>query len=134
MEWLNNFETWRIVADKCIAVNAHALAADLYGQGLTRDHRYYSNSRIWWKLAKSYYRCGRLGDARSSIAQALAFNVDDHQYRKVAKTWWDDPNEFEKATHVWSVTKIMSHLPANDTIEQPSHHKMSKLLIYARIV
>jgi hypothetical protein len=40
-EWLGDFATWGVVADKVAAVGVFGVAADLYGQGLTRDPSQY---------------------------------------------------------------------------------------------
>jgi hypothetical protein len=88
---------------------------------------------VWWKLAKFYYRCGRIGDARSSLQQSLSIDEWNSHYKTVASWWWVDPNEFEKATHTWSLRKILGLMPPMETMELPAHRRMRRLLYIARI-
>lgn len=66
-EWISSFETWRDIGDKCAMHGLFSLAADLYGQGLVRDKRAFLKSSLWFKFAKSCFRCGRTSDAQLAV-------------------------------------------------------------------
>ena len=63
-DWISSSETWHTIGDKCAMHGLFSLAADFYGQGLVRDRRAFSKSSLWFKFAKSCFRCGRTSDAQ----------------------------------------------------------------------
>lgn len=65
--WISNFNTWRNIADKCAIHGLFSLAADLYGQGLVRDRNAFLKSSLWFRFAKSCFRCGRTSDAQLAV-------------------------------------------------------------------
>jgi dienelactone hydrolase len=66
-DWISSYETWRDIGDKCAMHGLFSLAADLYGQGLVRDRRAFLRSSLWFKFAKSCFRCGRTSDAQLAV-------------------------------------------------------------------
>ena len=83
-EWISSFETWRDIGDKCAMHGLFSLAADLYGQGLVRDKRAFLKSSLWFKFAKSCFRCGRTSDAQLAVKVKhilLFYNL--HYYRSL---------------------------------------------------
>jgi hypothetical protein len=66
-DWISSYQTWRDIGDKCAMHGLFSLAADLYGQGLVRDRRAFLRSSLWFKFAKSCFRCGRTSDAQLAV-------------------------------------------------------------------
>lgn len=73
-DWISSYETWRDIGDKCAMHGLFSLAADLYGQGLVRDKRAFLRSSLWFKFAKSCFRCGRTSDAQLAVKVVLVLS------------------------------------------------------------
>jgi len=130
--WLHDFSTWNSLAQKLRLLELNALAADLFGQGLIHDHTVYGIHNIWWILAKIYFRCGRIPDARSSIAQAMSMSTQRHQYLTAGRTWWQDPNGFEETIYMWPAWEIVNSIAPQSTFFYPAQVKLKSLLKIAK--
>lgn len=66
-DWLCSSRTWLALADKCAYHAMHPLATDFYSLAILRDHEAYSRPALWFRFAKSCFRCNRMEDAMLAI-------------------------------------------------------------------
>ena len=79
-DWISDFKTWRDIADKCALHGLFSLAADLYGQGLVRDRSAFVKASLWFRFAKSCFRCGRTSDAQLAVKVRCNRTIDVVEY------------------------------------------------------
>ena len=136
-DWLADYNTWNNLAEKCMNLRQYNLAADLIGQALIRDRSgEYRRHINWWRLGKAFYACGRVGEARSALAQALAIDMERGQYLSVARCWWIEANDFERSCHMGKMGDIIATIPPQEGmfgLEEPAHAKLRSLLKIARV-
>jgi hypothetical protein len=93
--WINDFETWRKIADKTAVQGSWELAADLYGQGLRRDPKVGKNSKHWFILGKAFFRCGKLSEAQVAAKHAQEIDPLNAKVEEVAQRWAGKSKFFE---------------------------------------
>lgn len=66
-DWISNSNTWLALAEKCALHEMYPLATDFYSMGLLKDTDAFKKSSIWFRFAKSCYRCNRISDAQLAV-------------------------------------------------------------------
>jgi tetratricopeptide (TPR) repeat protein len=125
--WFQNRRTWLAVAEKCAYHSLHLLVSDLIGQALIFDPTAYSDGRMWFRLAKAYFRSGRTPDALSSITQALAYAPDVEQYRRTKELWDAKANTFEYTINACGIAEVMEMLPPAYELTVPAANRLRRL-------
>jgi len=73
-EWISKCHTWLQIGDKCALHHIYSLASDFYSLSILKDPNAFEKPSLWYRYAKSCYRCGKLSDAQLAIIQALSTN------------------------------------------------------------
>ena len=126
-EWLVNQNTWFDIADKCAIHGLWLMSVDMLGQLLQMNSTAYADSRIWFKIAKAYFRAGRIPDALSSVTQALSLSPHNSQYRHAQRLWEGTPNTFEYTIHACSITEVLQMLPPIYELTEPAQIRLRQL-------
>ncbi|RYH12738.1 hypothetical protein EON65_37430 [archaeon] len=66
-DWICNAKTWLNLADKCAYHEMFPLAADFYGLAIMQDAEAYARPVLWYRFAKSCYKCFRIADAQLAV-------------------------------------------------------------------
>ena len=66
-DWIYDAKTWLNLADKCAYHEMFPLAADFYSLAIMRDAEAYARPALWYRFAKSCYKCFRIADAQLAV-------------------------------------------------------------------
>ena len=114
-EWLHSCNTWIVVADKCAMHGCYDLAADLYGQGLSRDNYSFKRPQLWFNFAKASIRCGQVAEAQLAVKQAMTIDPYNRAFHQAYESWGAQRSVFEEAVHedlpASSLLPILEALP-----------------------
>jgi hypothetical protein len=66
-DWLADSKTWVVFGDKCAMYQMYSLAADFYSLGILKDPNAFKKPMLWYRFAKSCFKCGRISDAELGI-------------------------------------------------------------------
>ena len=116
-DWISNFETWRNVGDKCAMHGLFNLAADLYGQGLVRDSKAFSKASLWFRFAKSCFRCARTSDAQLAVKQAVTLDPNNSQCNVALNTWSKYSNDLMSVIEEGPLSDILKLIPAEKSLD-----------------
>ena len=127
-EWINDANTWLLVADKCAIVGIFSLAADLYGQGINRDMNAFKKSRLWLGFAKACARCGKNSEAQLALKQALALDPHNVQCKLALEQLADlSAGKFERLLK-GSFHDLLEMIPTTMSIEDKAAAKLQGVL------
>lgn len=71
-DWISDAKTWLAIADKCAMHHMYSLATDFYSLAILKDPDAFRKPMLWFRFAKSCYRCGRISDAQLGLIQAIS--------------------------------------------------------------
>lgn len=126
-DWLKDKKTWRLIAEKCSLHGMHAVAQDMLSQSLHFNETSYVDAGIWFRMAKLYFRSGRLPDALSCLAQSLSRDPGNRQYQTTREIWLAGFNTFEYAINVCSIDEILNMLPHPHDLHVPAANRLRAL-------
>ena len=126
-QWVSNKATWRLISEKCSIHGMYSLAQDMLSQCLVFDEKVYQDATIWFRLAKLFFRSGRLPDALSSLTQALARDPQNRQYKSTKEIWLAKLNTFEYAINMCSIDEILNMLPHPHDLHVPAANRLRSL-------
>jgi hypothetical protein len=66
-DWLNDSQTWLVIADKCAMHDMYSLATEFYMLSIAKDMEAFKKPMLWFRFAKSCFRCGKIEDAKLAI-------------------------------------------------------------------
>ena len=126
-QWLADKKTWRLIAEKCSVHGMHGLAQDMLSQSLHFNEASYVDPKIWFRMAKLYFRSGRLPDALSCLAQATARDPGNRQYQTTRAIWLADANSFEYAINMSGIDELLNMLPHPHDLHVPAVNRLRVL-------
>jgi hypothetical protein len=66
-DWVNDSQTWLVIADKCAMHDMYSLATEFYMLSIAKDMEAFKKPMLWFRFAKSCFRCGKIEDAKLAI-------------------------------------------------------------------
>lgn len=66
-DWVSDYRTWLVIADKCAMHEMFSLATEFYMMGISKDVDAYKRPNLWFRFAKSCFRCGRVEEAKLAL-------------------------------------------------------------------
>ncbi len=96
-DWMNDPVTWCSVAEKTVAAGHYILSADLFHECITKHEEMDGSPplpALWFEIAKSYCRCGRMKTAKQCLERALKIRSTDEAMVAVWKEWEEPSNRF----------------------------------------
>ena len=115
-DWISSFETWRAIGDKCAMHGLFNLAADFYGQGLVRDSTAFLRASLWFRFAKSCFRCARTSDAQLAVKQAVTLDPNNSQCNMALNSWSSYTNNLQEAIDEGPLSDILNLLPEEKSL------------------
>ncbi len=110
-DWINDANTWRDIADKCLIIGLYSLATDLYAQAILRDSNAFKKPKFWFGFAKTCKRCGRTSDAQLAVKQALSIDPHNKQLQYAQRAWAFDQPVIKALIEQSDISKILQLIP-----------------------
>eukprot|EP01034_Spumella_vulgaris_P024925 gene24925-31321_t len=123
-DWISKSETWLELGDKCAIHQLFSLATDFYARSILKDVDAFKKPMLWYKFAKSCYRCGRTSDAQLAVRQALTRAPYNKQLFNAEQHWSNTKQMTFLNLVAGDLASLAAQLPTHATAEDALFYKL----------
>ena len=94
---------------------------------MVRDHTAFSRASLWFRFAKSCFRCARTSDAQLAVKQAVTLDPNNSQCNVALNTWSKYTNTLTGMIEDGPVGYLLDLVPEERTLDQVAALKIQAL-------